>query len=192
MQASKLNQLPLAEALLIGEKVVEQLAVACERIEIVGSIRRKSPLVHDLDLVVIPQGKWIKNKKDEIVPFPNNNQWFDIPRLIKDLDGEIINSGDKLITAVVEDFQLDINCARKDNWGILYLLKTGPQDFNIQLCNRALRLGKHLMVYFGIWKGEKRFPAEVEIDIFNALELEFIPPVDRDAAVARLRSGTMV
>lgn len=188
----KLNQLSLGEAQVIGNSVIDALRVACDRIEIAGSIRRKRPLVHDVDLVVIPIGKWLKNKKGEIEPFPNNNHWFDIPRIIKDLNGEIVNSGPKIITAIVEDFQIDINCAREDNWGILYLLKTGPQEFNVQLCNRASRLMRKLKVYSGIWKGEERFPAETEEDIFMALELEPIHPVERDIAAARLKAGVLV
>lgn len=188
----KLNQLSLGEAQVIGNSVIDALRVACDRIEIAGSIRRKRPLVHDADLVVIPAGKWLKNKKGEIEPSPNNNRWFDIPRIIRDLNGEIVKSGPKIITAIVDDFQIDINCASGDNWGILHLLKTGPQEFNVQLCNRALRLGKQLKVYSGIWKGEKKFPAETEEDIFKALELEPIPPVERDVAAARLKAGVLV
>lgn len=187
----KLNELALSYAQWRAHKIEEALKIACERIEVVGSIRRERLLVHDIDLVVIPHGKWIKGKKEQ-EPMPGANHWFDIPRLIRDLNGEIINNGPKIITAIVGDFQVDINCAREDNWGILYLLKTGPLEFNIQLCERAKKLGKQLKMYSGIWEGDKRFPAETEEDIFKALELEFVEPTERDAAAARLRSGMMV
>ena len=51
----------LEYALPIANQVVEKLAPFCQRIEVAGSIRRRRPFVHDIDLVVIPsnQGQFI-------------------------------------------------------------------------------------------------------------------------------------
>jgi len=192
MSGLKHNLLPLSEALIIAEKVVDALQIACERVEVVGSVRRKRPQVHDVDLVVIPRGEWIRNKKGELEPFPNQNRWFEIPRLIKDIDGRIVKGNKAIITAVVDGFQVDINCAHKGNWGILQLIKTGPKEFNIELCNLARRLGKQLKTQSGIWQDGIRLPAQTEEQIFLSLGVKITPPIERDEAVCRLREGALV
>ncbi len=189
---AKHEQLPLLEARIIGENMVDALGVACDRIEIAGSIRRGRPLVHDVDLVVIPKGEWLKNKDGELEPFPNRNLWFDIPRLIKDVGGTIASKGPQIITAVVDGFQIDINRATPDTWGIVYLIKTGPKELNIELCNRARKLGKQLKPWSGVWQADTRFPAFNELDIFGSLELAYIDPNGRDESVHRLHSGAML
>ena len=45
----------LEEARDIAKRVKEKLMPHCERIEIVGSIRREKPIVHDIDMVLIPK-----------------------------------------------------------------------------------------------------------------------------------------
>lgn len=48
-----------ADAVLIAEDLVRELAPLCERIEIAGSIRRMKYVVNDIDLVVIPREREI-------------------------------------------------------------------------------------------------------------------------------------
>lgn len=45
----------LADARHVAEALVRELAPACDRIEIAGSIRRQKPWVSDIELVAIPQ-----------------------------------------------------------------------------------------------------------------------------------------
>jgi len=51
----------LATARQIAQTVQDRLTPFCERIEVVGSIRRGKPEVHDIDIVCIPssQGQFI-------------------------------------------------------------------------------------------------------------------------------------
>jgi DNA polymerase/3'-5' exonuclease PolX len=44
----------LKRAQEIASQVITKLAPYCERIEVAGSIRRRRPFVHDIDVVVIP------------------------------------------------------------------------------------------------------------------------------------------
>jgi DNA polymerase/3'-5' exonuclease PolX len=43
----------LQQAQKIASQVIQTLKPFCERIEVAGSIRRKRPFVHDIDLVCI-------------------------------------------------------------------------------------------------------------------------------------------
>lgn len=190
--ATKQKEHQLRQALIVADPVKDKLSIACERVKIVGSVRRKRPLVHDIDLVVIPRGQTVKNKRGKVVPMPGHNLWFDIPRIISEQlpDGKIIKSGgDDIITAEVEGIQVDINRASEETWGILTLVKTGSPEFNIALCERAKRLGLKLSPHAGIFKGEELLPSRTEEDVFKLLQLLFIAPEDRDAAVSDIRAG---
>lgn len=188
--AAKQKEHPLGDALVVATNVESELLLACDRILLAGSARRQRPFVHDLDFVVIPQGKLIKDKNGKAVPLSGQNRWFDIPRIVKEfLNGSIINQGPNIFTAEVEGIQIDINRATEETWAILSTVKTGPVDFNIQLCNRAQKLGMKLSPYVGILKGGALLPLASEEDVFKTLDLPFIEPHRRDAAVEDLRAG---
>lgn len=55
IQRDMYGRVPYADALTIAELVVAQLAPHCERIQIAGSIRRKSRTVKDVEIVCIPK-----------------------------------------------------------------------------------------------------------------------------------------
>ena len=48
----------LEKAKVIANIVVKALEPFCDKIEIVGSIRRQKPTVKDIDLVLIPRDQW--------------------------------------------------------------------------------------------------------------------------------------
>lgn len=48
------NKVPLSEAELIALVLIKMLAPACEKIEIVGSVRRRRETVNDLELLAVP------------------------------------------------------------------------------------------------------------------------------------------
>ncbi len=51
----------LEHAQIIASEIIDRLEPCCERLSVAGSIRRRRPLVHDIDLVCIPsnQGQFI-------------------------------------------------------------------------------------------------------------------------------------
>lgn len=46
---------PAKAARAIAGKIIEELAPACDRIGLAGSLRRGNDEVHDIDLVVLPK-----------------------------------------------------------------------------------------------------------------------------------------
>lgn len=46
---------PISEAMEVAESFIEGLRDSCERIYIVGSVRRSKPIVHDVELLFIPR-----------------------------------------------------------------------------------------------------------------------------------------
>lgn len=55
--------IPLETAEKAATDIVDALTPYCERIAVAGSIRRKKPWVHDIDLVLIPKDLWGFNQQ---------------------------------------------------------------------------------------------------------------------------------
>jgi DNA polymerase/3'-5' exonuclease PolX len=109
----------LDKALEIAEKTKELLAPYCERIEIAGSIRRKKPEVKDIELVAIP-------KHYDVGLFENGiativNQW-------KKVKGELPCKYTQRL--LPDGITLDLFFANKENWGLIYALRTGSADYS--------------------------------------------------------------
>jgi DNA polymerase/3'-5' exonuclease PolX len=62
-----LEELSLSEAENIAHQIKAVVSVHCERLEVAGSIRRKKPLVHDIDFVAVAKNDadWKKNNKTQ-------------------------------------------------------------------------------------------------------------------------------
>lgn len=52
------SEISLETAQKVAEAVVKKLSPYCERLAVAGSIRRRRPRVHDIDMVVIPSDIW--------------------------------------------------------------------------------------------------------------------------------------
>jgi DNA polymerase/3'-5' exonuclease PolX len=75
--------------------------------------------------------------------------------------------------------QFYIHRATSENVGALMLGLTGPKEFisslNARATNMVLRLDNT-----GLYKGKKLIASKTEYDIFDALQLKWIAPEDRD------------
>ena len=98
----------LEEAKLIAERVKETLSPHCDRIEITGSIRRGKPLVHDIDIVMIP-----KPGEDLVL----SSLLCSIGTI--ELDGPKI----KRVRLSKENIAIDIYLATQATWATLLLIR---------------------------------------------------------------------
>lgn len=156
----------LERAQRIAEEVIKRLSPYCQRIEVVGSVRRKKPLVRDIDIVLIPSDPW--NLEQEIRalarPFA--------PKL----------SGDKLKRFnIAGGVQVDLYFASEQTWATLLLIRTGSKESNIRLASLAKKKGWHLAASGGGLFNEKgeRIAGDSEESIYNALCLPFQEPWER-------------
>ncbi len=173
--------LSLSKADRFAEKIVSELKPLCEKIEVAGSIRRRRPVVGDIDLVILPKYK----------PAVQARCKRNALKVI--MDGEI-----NLIVELSNGVQLDIFFAHgqekdlfgvvnESTWGTLLLCRTGSKDFNIWIANTAARKGFHWNPYLGI-HGHPPSPgepapiiaSETEEDIFKVLGLDYITPEARE------------
>jgi DNA polymerase (family 10) len=166
-------ELQKVETIALG--VVLNLKPCCDRIEIAGSIRRRKPFVHDIDIVCIPDnrlGRFIQALKDM---------------------GKIEMGGEKLIRVKLPSIDLDIYIASPSTWATLLLIRTGSKEHNIKLCSRAKSMGMklhadgsglfRLQENFGIFgpmaPREERIAGDTEDSIFKALNLPYLAPEKR-------------
>ena len=143
---------PLAEALRLAEDLADELAPYCDRIEVAGSIRRRVPLIGDLELVAIPR---FGDAMMQTNLFGAPRQLGEAENALKSyIDAEMVATGrveplkpntrahvpdptwSRKGTARYwrlflprESMQLDFFLPDVDTWGVIYMQRTGSPDF---------------------------------------------------------------
>ena len=166
----------LEKADKLAGHVKEALAPFCDQIEIVGSVRRRRPVVNDLDLVCLPK----------------LGEFHALRARVLEKTYLVLDGAENLIVRQhVTHFQIDIFVARPTerdlfqskpgNFGSLLICRTGSKEHNIYLVETAKRAGLRWNPYYGVYDGHGHcIAAETEADIFRALGLDFIPPEKRE------------
>ena len=147
----------------IAAEVVERLKPYCRKIEVAGSIRRRKPLVNDIDLVLIPKDLWALHNA--------------VVKL-----GQVTMGGKKIMRVMVGVRQVDIYVANEETWATLLLIRTGSAENNIRLASLAKKRGWRLAASGdGLFneKGE-RIAGDTEESIFEALSLPYKEPWERE------------
>lgn len=154
-------------------------------IEIAGSIRRGRPMVHDIDLVMVPDPARLADFKGWAT---SRGYWR--------------KGGDRIWTLAVDGIQVDVYFATEASWATMLLIRTGSAAHNIWLCHRATSMGMKLHA-----SGQglevidpSRLPASVrdtvavewlpcntEEEIFGHLQLPYRPPANREIPTRGLR-----
>lgn len=158
---------------------------ACVKIEVAGSVRRRTDYVRDLDFVCIQKGTLL----DEMIAIGVAAEWLSF----RD------KSGPRFKQLRFRGFPLDLWIVLPDrSWGHRYLLSTGPVEANKLLVTQQYKGGilpDHLSFRDGhLWHRDvTRVATPTEEAIFNAAGLPFIPPQHRsNATYKRLQSDKLV
>jgi len=152
----------LEKAMTIAGVVVEAIKPYCDKIEVVGSIRRQRPNPKDIDLVVIAHDRW--------------NLDLALMRM-----GNYKMSGMKIARIDMDGVQVDVYFADEETWATLLLIRTGSKESNIRLATLAQKRGWHLKANGeGLFneKGE-RIAGDTEESIFKALGVRYQEPWQR-------------
>ena len=163
------QKIELHTATEIANMVKNVLAPHCDRIEIAGSIRRKVPLVGDIEIVCIPKpyetglfasgiatviNNWKKNKGE----LPCKYTQRELPSGIK----------------------LDIFMVTPQSWGVQFAIRTGSAAYSHKkLASKWKALGytsKEGILYH---RG-KPCPIYEEIDLFKRLHIPYVEPENRN------------
>jgi len=158
----------LEEATTIAERVKGILSPYCEKVEIAGSIRRRRPIVHDIDMVLI--------EKPEAALI--------LSSLIASM-GRIVLNGHRIkrlwYGGKESSISIDIYIATPETWATLLLIRTGSKENNIRLASLAKRKGWQLKANGdGLFnrRGE-RVAGDTEQSIYEALGVPYQEPEER-------------
>ncbi|MDO8513940.1 MAG: hypothetical protein Q7S50_00125 [bacterium] len=165
------KKFPYAEALEIASAVLEQLRSHCIRIEIAGSIRRKKPMVGDIEIVAIPKPYSTGMFEDGLASVVN--QW-------EKVKGEMIYGKVKYTQRILpEGIKLDLFFLEESNWGHLFAIRTGSDEYSKMLALRWTQRGFKSDGGYLFRDGE-RYESREEADLFKIVGLPYAEPEDRN------------
>ncbi len=167
-QIKVISSLELAKAEALAKQVEDTIKPLIEEIKIVGSIRRKRPMIGDIDFVVKA----------------TDANWSRIANTLK--KSQIICTGSSLIKLNLPFecnlFQVDFYRANDNNFGIQELIRTGSAEHNTWLASYAIAKGCRLKYSDGLIKDDQVIAGKTEENIFTALGLPCPIPEEREIA----------
>lgn len=126
-----------------------------------GSIRRKKAEPKDIELVAIPK---------------KNFESF-----LQTQNFEYIKNGPKYKQILLpEGVKLDLFIANKDNWGNIFLIRTGNWKFSKWIMGTVAREVGLRQKDGYLWRGEQKLSCPEEEDVFKLLKMDFIKPEARE------------
>jgi len=135
-----------------------------ERVDVVGSIRRRKETIGDVDFLVISK------KPKKVMEF-----FTSLPEIVK-----IWGKGTtKASVRMKKGFDIDIRVLPKKSYGAALQYFTGSKEHNIALRKIAIEKGLKLSEY-GLFKGSKMIAGENEEEIYEKLGIDWIPPEMRE------------
>lgn len=157
---------PLVEVLGFAASLAHRIGEIPEVTDAVpcGSLRRFSETVGDVDVVVATDDASVVHQT--VLGFPEV--------------AEVVGSGDTKTSFLTrEGLQVDVRTVTPAQLGSALLYFTGSKAHNIQLRQRALDRG-WLLSEYGLFDDDEVVASRTEAAIYEALELDFIPPTLRE------------
>ncbi|MCD4680675.1 MAG: hypothetical protein K8S00_09845 [Bacteroidales bacterium] len=148
----------LQNALKIAEIIKSKLAPHCDRIEIAGSIRRKKPLVKDIEIVAIPKPYYTGLFENGIAKVIN--QW---PKLKGELPCKYTQR------LLPEGIKLDLFFAKPDNWGLIFAIRTGSADYSYNVLAKGWVRNGYKSEGGYLYRDGQRIEVPEEIKLFNLI-----------------------
>jgi len=189
MSAGK--KMPLEIGLIVGGYLKMELKDYVEKIEIVGSVRRKKAEIGDVEVLFIP-------KYDNIIPegefFETNTNLADL-FLQEKLETWMLHKrldikgaqrwGEKLKLAEfgIDKIPLDLFACTQETWICNYVMRTGGKESNTQIAMAAQKKGwEWRSTGIGFIDAETKeiaFIPKTERELFEAVGLPYLPPEER-------------
>ena len=168
-ETSVLKELDLSEAENIAIQLKTAVCSHCDMLEIAGSIRRRKPVVHDIDFVAVAK---------------NDAEWRKINEELKRLKAKPGCAGNRIIKVYLSCqggvFQVDVYRAKPSTFGIHLLIRTGSAEHNMWLAAYAISKGMRLKYSEGLIKDSAAIAGEDEKGVFTALGLPCPLPSERE------------
>jgi len=163
-------RIPRDEMNLIQQKLSSILDLYKIRWSIVGSYRREEPSSGDIDVLVESR--------------PDLNM-SGLTYLLKDYIPAILAQGPTKLMGIfrLDDqhngHRIDIRLIESKSYGAALMYFTGSQKFNILMRRRAIDMGMTLNEYGLYLNNGQLVPTTTEEDIFTALRVKYMSPIER-------------
>lgn len=164
--------MPYKDAKLIADGVIQLLNPHCIRCEIAGSIRREKEVIGDIEIVAIAKPYQIGLFEDGVASVIN--QW-------QKVKGELEYGKCKYTKRILpQGISLDLFFAEEENWGNIFLIRTGDLEFSkkfvgYSLPQRGYRQEDGVLKY-----DNKIIPCREEEDLFLRAGVNYIEPKNRN------------
>ncbi|NMT64379.1 DNA polymerase/3'-5' exonuclease PolX [Marinobacter orientalis] len=169
-EISKLSDRDHRTRLAEAEQVVGPLVAYLDkldeisRIEVAGSYRRRKETVGDLDILVASE-----NSKAVMERFTSH------PEVAK-----VASKGKTRATVFLKsDLQVDLRVVKADSFGAALHYFTGSRAHNVAIRKMAGENGLKINEY-GVYRGRKRIAGKTETEVFEQVNLPWIPPELRE------------
>jgi DNA polymerase (family 10) len=155
---------PLGESLPRARELVERVedVAGVERAVAAGSVRRRKETTGDIDIVVVSTDREATSDA------------------VTDWDVEVIQRGDRKTSFRHDGEDVDLHLVEDDEFGSALQYFTGSKKHNVETRDVAIEKGLKLNEY-GVWDdGDERVAGETEQDVYDALDMEYVPPELRE------------
>ncbi|MDA4125437.1 MAG: hypothetical protein OK438_08355 [Thaumarchaeota archaeon] len=141
-----------------------------------GSIRRREPIVHDIDFAVIPRWK-------------NFGIWKDrVTKRVLEIGGHVVTFGEVISNFRFRGAQVNLFiCLNEGAWGVTQMWATGPKGHTIGMTIKARDRGL-VINSKGLWTRDeppRLIPTKTEEDVGRILGWKFKPPEARGKGSSR-------
>lgn len=194
------NRAPLGLAYTLAGQLIAALKPGCENIQVTGSVRRQRAIVHDIEIIALAKevsvmdlfGRSVgidRTTIDDMLDqlWENETLGWDVsPAKQGKLHKRLIHRN------IGVECDLHIILDRR-SWGAWMAVKTGPSKFSVHLMSKAISQGRHFANGFLLHDHHKTksgcqhgpdcpliLPLYREIEVFDKLEIPYIPPEHRD------------
>ena len=154
----------------IAEDFLARTGDLYKRARIAGSIRRKEPIVHDIDIAVIPKGKDYSGLEGEGDPEREGDR------------RQVVTFGEVISDFMYRGVQVNLFlCPDKDAWGVTQMWATGPKGHTIGMTIKARNKGL-IINSKGLWTREephRLITARTEQEVGRLLDWKYKPPEER-------------
>jgi DNA polymerase/3'-5' exonuclease PolX len=141
-----------------------------------GSIRRRAPIVHDIDFAVIPKGRSFGAWKDAVT------------ERVGEAGGRVVSFGETISSFVYRGIQVNLFiCQNPDAWGVTQMWATGPKGHTIGMTIKARDKGL-IINSKGLWTRDdppRLIKTLTEEEVGRILGWKYKPPEARGKAAPK-------
>lgn len=136
-----------------------------QKLEVVGSFRRRRPTIGDIDILAVAG-----NRGETMEEFCE----------LDDVE-EVLERGETKSSIVRSDgLQVDLRIVEESSYGSALMYFTGSKEHNVAMRSKAKGRGWKLNEY-GLFDSEdEKLAGDTESEVYNKLDIDFIPPELRE------------